>query len=93
MNTIKQKITRLLDDLPPDSLTMVEQFVTFLHQQQIQQDRLNVITAREGTLYRYPTVDNDPSTLGAWLDILSQGYEGNAVADSEALYDEELCPE
>ncbi len=40
------------------------------------------------TPYLYPTVENPASSLSAWLNVLPEGYEGDALADSEALYDE-----
>jgi len=41
---------------------------------------------REGV--QYPTVANPASSLKTWLDPISEGYEGAAVADTGALYDE-----
>jgi prevent-host-death family protein len=37
---------------------------------------------------RYPTVANPISSLDAWVDLLPEGYDGDALADTEALYDE-----
>ena len=37
---------------------------------------------------RYPTVANPISSLDAWVDLLPEGYDGDAVADTEALYDD-----
>jgi hypothetical protein len=73
----KQRISELLDELTPKRLQAVEQFVRFLRQQ--------------GPLElgsRYPTVDNPASSLSAWLDLIPEGYDGDALADTEALYDE-----
>ena len=42
---------------------------------------------REGA--QYPTVANPPSSLKTWLDLIPEGYEGDAVADTESLYDED----
>jgi prevent-host-death family protein len=36
---------------------------------------------------RYPTVANPISSLDAWVDLLPEGYDGDAVTDTEALYD------
>lgn len=83
MNTLvsnqmtKQKITELLDELPPESLKVVEQFVRFLHQER-------AFTSEP----RYPTVENPASSLNAWLALLPEGPGGDALADTEALYDE-----
>ncbi len=47
-----------------------------------------VAVAAETPLYLYPTVENPASSLSAWLNVLPEGYEGDALADSEALHDE-----
>ena len=36
---------------------------------------------------RHPTVANPISSLDAWVDLLPEGYDGDAVTDTEALYD------
>ena len=36
---------------------------------------------------RYPTVEDQASSLSAWLDLIPKGYDGDALADTEALYD------
>ena len=36
----------------------------------------------------YPTVANPPSSLGNWLNLIKDGCGGDALADTEALYDE-----
>lgn len=37
---------------------------------------------------QYPTVVNPPSSLKDWLDLIPDGCGGDALADTEALYDE-----
>lgn len=37
---------------------------------------------------QYPTVANPPSSLKGWLDLIPDGCGGDALADTEALYDE-----
>jgi prevent-host-death family protein len=37
---------------------------------------------------RYPTVANPVSSLDAWVELLPKGYDGDALADTEELYDE-----
>ena len=73
----KQRISELLDELPPESLRSVEDFVRFLH------ERKQLLSGPV-----YPTVENPADSLNAWLDLIPEGYEGNALADTEALYDE-----
>ena len=84
----KQKIMAWLEELPPNSLTAVEQFVEFLRQKARQQQSLVVVAEKEAPPYLYPTVENPASSLSAWLNLLPEGYEGDALADSEALYDD-----
>ena len=96
----KQKIVALLDELPPESLTAVEKFVEFLRQQaqddQIeflrmqarQRQPLEIAAKEEKPPYLYPTVENPASSLSAWLDLIPGGCGGDALADTEALYDE-----
>lgn len=87
---IQDRIIPLLDDLPPESLTVVEQFVKFLRDQ-VRRGRVVVTSPEkkeESPPYRYPTVAAPPSTLDAWVNLVPEGYEGDALADTEALYDE-----
>lgn len=37
---------------------------------------------------QYPTVANPPFSLKDWLDLIPDGCGGDALADTEALYDE-----
>jgi hypothetical protein len=86
--TTKQRIYKLLDDLPPTSLSVVEQFVEFMHQQARRRQPVVITSDREAPSYRYPTVKNPASSLSAWLNLLPEGCEGDALADTEALYDD-----
>lgn len=90
IETAKGVITTLLDDLPPESLPVVQQFVEFLRQQ-AQQGRPVVTTPSTTTEpkapYIYPTVTAPYSALEGLTHILAEGYEGDALADTEALYD------
>ena len=70
----KQRISELLDELSPESLQTVEQFVRFLRQQ-----------GSRISEPRYPTVENPASSLSAWLDLVPEGCGGDALADTEAL--------
>jgi hypothetical protein len=87
----QSRIRALLHDLPAESLAVVEQFVAFLRQQS---ERGRTVTVGEGEErvehppYRYPTVPVPPSSLDAWMNLIPEGYEGDALADTEALYDE-----
>ncbi|MEW5987068.1 MAG: hypothetical protein AB1791_10580 [Chloroflexota bacterium] len=87
--TPRSHIASLLDDLPPDSLRVVEQFVEFLHVQAQRQQLITVVSVLpQKAPYPYPTVAVPASTLYAWTNLIPGGYEGDALADTEALYDE-----
>ena len=73
----KARIHQLLDELPPAKLTSVEDFVLFLREH----ESLRLPS-------RYPTVENPASSLSAWLDLIPDGCGGDALVDTEALYDE-----
>ena len=87
VHDVRSSITTLLAELPPESLTVVEQFVRFLHEQA--QSGLPVVTVQEtGAFYEYPTIAAPPSSLDGWMNLVMEGYEGDALVDTEALYDE-----
>lgn len=74
---LRRRIQNLLKDLPPESLPTVEEFLHFMRQQ-----------AAKPKKHRYPTIAAPASTLTIWTRLLPEGYEGNALEDTEALYDE-----
>ncbi|MBU0702484.1 MAG: hypothetical protein KKC18_01280 [Chloroflexi bacterium] len=81
-------ILSLLDDLPPESLNLVERFVQFL-QEQVRLGKPVVVASEqeERPSYRYPTVPLPPSALDGLIGIMPP-VGGNALADTESLYDE-----
>lgn len=84
MTTPSAALTHLQDllvDLPPDRLTLVEQFVQSLRGPALK-------AAAERPAYLYPTVTLPAASLDNWLNLSPTGYDGDALADSEALYDE-----
>ena len=83
------RILPLLEDLPPESLKIVEQFVRFLHEE-AQQGNLVVASTPSANRpsYLYPTIPVAPSSLNQWLDLVPSGYDGDALKDTEALYKE-----
>ncbi len=87
VQTVQDRILALLDELPPESLTRVERFVQLLREQ-ARQGQPTKSVQEERTPYIYPTVATPPSSLDGWLDLVPEGYEGDALADTEALYDE-----
>lgn len=81
--------TSLLADLPPESLELVEQFVLFLRAQTRLGQPVGLVEGKgKQQPYLYPTVAVPASTLDNWLNLVPEGYDGDALADSEALYDE-----
>ncbi len=89
VQSVRQSILDLLEDLSPESLTMVETFVRSLRDQ-AQRGKPVVVAPDLAQLprFRYPTVSMPASSLDKWMDLVPQGYEGDALADTEALYDE-----
>ena len=92
MNTQAQtqtEITSLLNELSPENLQLVEQFVRFLREQARRGQPIEIVK-RKGKKqeYLYPTVAVPASSLDNWLNLVPGGYEGDALKDSEALYDE-----
>ncbi len=63
---------------------MVEQFMRFLHSQ----EREYPSDEPKQPGFHYPTVTVPASSLDVWMNLLAEGYDGNALADTEALYDE-----
>ena len=84
----KQKISELLDQLPEESLAAVKQFAEFLHEQSRRSHLVVSASGHESPAYVYPTVAVPVSSLRAWMDLLPGGCGGDALADTEALYDE-----
>ena len=83
----KQKINKLLDDLPEASLTVVEQFVEFVYDQAQHGQPIVVAAHHEPTSYRYPTVPVPPSVVDRLAGLMPP-VGGDALADTEAIYDE-----
>jgi len=80
-------ITSLLAELPPENLRLVEQFVHFLREQARQ--GYTVVRApvkKKRQPYLYPTVAVPAKTLDGLIGIMPP-VGGNALEDSEALYD------
>jgi len=85
-----QEIVTLLNDLPTDSLVTVRQFVAFLHQQAHAYPGIDQPPANgkaEKPRYQYPTVSVPVAKLRELIGIMPL-VGGDALADTEALYDE-----
>jgi hypothetical protein len=84
-----ERVLALLADLPPQSLPVVERFVQFLQEQAENGQPLVLSPVKEERPpYKYPTVPVPALSLSSWLNLVPEGYEGDALADTEALYDE-----
>ena len=85
---VKERILPLLEELPPESLAVVERFVAFLHEQARQGQAVAVVPKVEARPpYRYPTIPLPASVLTGLIGIMPP-VDGDALADTEALYDE-----
>jgi hypothetical protein len=85
--TTRRHILALLNDLPAESLTVVEQFILFLHQQARQGQPVVTVSGTLSSPYRYPSVPLPPSALDGLIGLMPP-IEGDALADTEAIYDE-----
>jgi hypothetical protein len=77
-NSIEAEIVDLLDGLPLDSKITVKQFILFMY---------NQVQQRQPAL-TFPLVTVPVSKLSGLINLLSPGYEGNALKDTEAFFDE-----
>ena len=86
-NPAQQRILALLNDLPPEGVAVAEQFMRLLHE--VAQQGAPLRELRQPAVshgFAYPVIGLPPSSLLAWSDPAWTGYEGDALADSEALY-------
>lgn len=84
------RIVSLLDGLPPESLSLVERFVQFLREQARRGEPVVIASTsvrEERPPYVYPTVPLPASALDGLIGIMPP-VGGDALADTEALYDE-----
>ncbi len=58
-------------------------FVTFVAPLETSHDK----QSNAGTERRYPIVSVPATSLDAWMNLLPEGYEGNALVDTETLYE------
>ena len=79
VTTTRQTIHQMVNQLPTESLPLVDNFVRFVHAQY-------VAGATAATPWVYPLVPMPAPVLQDWLALLDVGYEGDALADTEAIY-------
>ena len=84
---IRTHISALIDELPPESLKLVEQFIRFLRQQAQMGQPVGAMAVKEAQKpYLYPTVRVPTESLTELIGIMPS-VGGDALEDSEALYD------
>ncbi len=84
----ENRIFVLIQELPPESLPVVEQFVRFLNEQA--QNGQPVVTKEEKEErppYKYPTIPVPAAAIEGLIGIMPS-VGGDALADTEALYDD-----
>ena len=82
VEVIQQDIHRTLEQLPLESLKMLQQFAAFLQQQV--PEKTKPINGKRPLEIKTVPVSQVMKLAGA----LPTGYVGNALEDSEALYDD-----
>jgi len=81
------RILALLTTLPPESVSVVEQFVQFVHVQAQQGQPVAIVTDHETRVsFRYPTIPVSAAVLDGLIGLVPP-VGGDALADAEALYD------
>ena len=81
----KRALDAVLDDLSPESLKVVRHFAEFLRHRADQGQP--AVAAEPGVPYLYPSVGTPISNMQALARLLTEGYDGDSVLDTEALYD------
>ena len=82
----RARIRQLLDELPGEDLLLVERFVIWTHRQASGQGSGAEKPGSGAVSYLYPGVFVPAAALDKLVGIVSVG--GDALADSEALYDD-----
>ncbi len=81
---IREKINELLSELSHENLVAVERYVRFLH---ADQQTVSHVVKEDNPPYLYPTVPVPASAFGELTGIMPP-VGGDALADTEALYDD-----
>jgi len=84
---VHNRILAVLEKLPPESLVVVEQFVRFVQEQAQKGQVVETVVQPRGAPYLYPTVPVPAATLLALSGIMPP-VDGDALADTEALYED-----
>jgi hypothetical protein len=87
MHAAHGRMLALLATLPPESVGVVEQFVQFLHAQAQQGQPIAIVADHETPVScRYPTISVPAAVLDGLIGLVPP-VGGDALADTEALYD------
>ena len=73
---------------PAAVLVNYEQYEQLLQDLEALTEQVRQVTTAAAPPYLYPTVALPASSLEAWLNAIPDGCGGDALADTEALYDE-----
>lgn len=87
---VLDRVESILKELTPQDLIVVERFIRFVREQAERGGPIRVSVPEPSSRppYKYPTVALPVASLKAWSSLLPEGYEGDALADSEALSDD-----
>ena len=84
--TSKQRIYDLLDELSPEGLEAVEEYVRYLSERVRKVQTAADAVSDRPTPFRYPTISLPLASLSGLVGIMPP-VGGNALAETEALYD------
>jgi hypothetical protein len=87
LHAAHDRILTLLSTLPPEGVGVVEQCAQFLHTQARQGRPIAVVAEHETPMTcHYPTISVPAAVLGGLFGLVPP-VGGDALADTEALYD------
>ncbi len=82
---VRYNILRLLDELPPEALPMVETFIRFM---QANANTAVSTPSRQPIPWLHPSIPVPASSLNNLIGILPDDIEGDALLDTELAYDD-----
>jgi hypothetical protein len=85
-SAVYSRILALLTTLPPESVGVVEQFIQFLHAQSQQGQLVAIVPVPEMHAAPSPTIAVPAAVLDGLIGLVPP-IGGDALADTEALYD------
>ena len=98
ISVIRDELLTMIDKLPASTLITVKQFVAFLSTQpetQLSEGATQTLRGRHviesdthNHPYLYPTIGVPIKDIDEWAGKFFDGYDGDSLEDSEALYDD-----